>query len=110
MGIETYQFGNIPRGEITAPRVTIHVKAVSPQTYWRKGFAEVNVSVPDIEDRADLIALQGFEKQCYDILEYVEEFDDNVVRFSISSTEVLEDVQFKCHFVNARVQYEILNV
>ena len=42
-GIEVYQKGNIPDGEITTERVIIWTKEQSQETYWKKGFVEVNL-------------------------------------------------------------------
>ncbi|UVP50672.1 hypothetical protein NXW88_24375 [Bacteroides cellulosilyticus] len=36
-GIEVYQKGNIPDGEITTERVIIWTKEQSQETYWKKG-------------------------------------------------------------------------
>ena len=47
-GIEVYQKGNIPDGEITTERVIIWTKEQSQETYWKKGFVEVNLCVPDV--------------------------------------------------------------
>ena len=109
-GIEVYQFGNIPRGEVTEPRITIHVKSGVGETWWRKGFAEVNFSVPDIEDSAGLIALNEYERLAWSVLDFTDEYDGSLFHFEVYSTEIIQDTQFKCHYVNARVQYKVLNV
>lgn len=108
--LEVYQFGNIPRSEVTAPRITIHVKSQSSETWWKKGFAEVNFSVPDIEDSADLITLNEYERMAEKVLEFTDEYDGSLYKFEVDSTEILQDTQFKCHYVNARVLYKVLNV
>lgn len=110
-GIEVYQYGNIPRGEVTTPRVTIHVKSGSDETWWRKGFAEVNFNIPDLEDgTADLITLGEYERDAWKLLKFTDVFDDTTFQFKVSSTEVMQDTQFKCHYVNARVLYRVINV
>lgn len=110
-GIPIYQNGNIPMGEIKEPRITIHVKQMTTEDYWHKGFAEVNISVPNIEDKADLITLQSYERMAWQLFErHSAEYDDTRYRISTEGIEVLEDGDFKCHYVNVRVLYEVLNV
>ena len=53
-GIEVYQSGNIPDEdkELSSERVIIRTKTQSPETYWKKGFVEVNLCVPDLGGKA----------------------------------------------------------
>ena len=110
-GIPVYRKGNIPMGEIKAPRVVILPKSLNPQTYWRKCFVEVNICVPDLKDgTANLIELGFFEHRAGEILDgQVGRFEDEFYRYSISSIGTEADESMKCHYVNARILFEVLN-
>lgn len=111
-GIEVYQKGNIPAGEVTTERVIIRAKSQSPETYWKKGFVEVNLCVPDVNpDTANLIRLGELERQAYSILDdVVSSYDGTRYRYSIDSIGTEADTALKCHYVNVRLLFEVLNV
>ena len=111
-GIEVYQKGNIPDGEVTTERVIIRTKSQSPSKYWKKGFVEVNLCVPDIEpDTANLIRLSEFERQAMSILDdVVNSYDGTTYYYSIESIGMEADTALKCHYVNVRILFEVLNV
>ena len=111
-GIEVYQKGNIPAGEVTTERVIIRTKSQSPETYWKKGFVEVNLCVPDIKpDTANLIRLGELERQAYSMLDdVVSYYDGTRYRYSIDSIGMEADTALKCHYVNVRILFEVLNV
>lgn len=111
-GIEVYQKGNIPAGEVATERVIIRTKSQSPETYWKKGFVEVNLCVPDIKpDTANLIRLGELERQAYSILDdVVSTYDGTRYRYSIDSIGTEADTALKCHYVNVRILFETLNV
>lgn len=111
-GIEVYQKGNIPSGEVTTERVIIRTKSQSPETYWKKGFVEVNLCVPDVNpDTANLIRLGELEKQANSVLnDVVSTYDGTRYRYSIDSIGTEADTALKCHYVNVRILFETLNV
>lgn len=111
-GIEVYQKGNIPDGGVTTERIIIRTKSQSPSKYWKKGFVEVNLCVPDIEpDMANLIRLSELERQAMSILDdVVSSYDGTRYRYSIDSIGTEADTALKCHYVNVRILFETLNV
>lgn len=111
-GIEVYQKGNIPAGEVTTERVIIRTKSQSPETYWKKGFVEVNLCVPDIKpDTANLIRLGELERQANSVLDdVVSSYDGIRYQYSIDSIGTEADTALKCHYVNVRILFEVLNV
>ena len=112
-GIEVYQAGNIPdeHKELSSERVIIRTKSQSPETYWKKGFMEVNLCVPDMDGDANLIRLQELERKAQEVLDNrVGKFDGSVYRYSVYSIGTEEDAELKCHYVNVRVLFEVLNV
>lgn len=110
-GIEVYQKGNISAGEVTTERVIIRTKSQSPETYWKKGFVEVNLCVPDTQpDVANLIRLGELERQAMTILRSSGSYDGSFYRYSIENIGTEADTALKCHYVNVRILFEVLNV
>ena len=112
-GIEVYQSGNIPDEdkELSSERVIIRTKTQSPETYWKKGFVEVNLCVPDLGGKANLIRLQELERKVQEVLDdVVGEYDGSSYYYSIDSIGTEADTALKCHYVNVSVLFEVLNV
>ena len=87
-GIEVYQSGNIPDEdkELSSERVIIRTKAQAPETYLKKGFVEVNLCVPDLGGKANLIRLQELERKAQEGLDdVVGEYDGASYYYSIDS-------------------------
>ena len=112
-GIEVYQAGNIPdeHKELSSERVIIRTKSQSPETYWKKGFVEVNLCVPDMDGKANLIRLQELERKAQEVLDdVVGEFDGSSYYYSIDQIGTEADTALKCHYVNVRLLFQVLNV
>lgn len=109
-GINTYHHLMITEGEVLEDRVTIHPKAIQKSMYWNTCFVEVNISVPDRQSRADMDKLQSYSRKAVGILDGESgEYDGTAYRYSVFSIDILEDVDLRCHYVNVRVKFEILN-
>ena len=112
-GIEVYQAGNIPdeHKELSSEMVIIRTKSQSPETYWKKGFVEVNLCVPDIDGDANLIRLQELERKAQEVLdEVVGEYDGSNYYYLIDSIGIEADAELRCHYVNVRILFQVLNV
>ena len=112
-GIEVYQAGNTPdeHKELSSERVIIRTKSQSPETYWKKGFVEVNLCVPDIDGDANLIRLQELERKAQEALdEVVGEYDGSNYYYLIDSIGIEADTELRCHYVNVRLLFQVLNV
>ena len=112
-GIEVYQAGNIPdeHKELSSERVIIRTKSQSPETYWKKGFVEVNLCVPDMDGNANLIRLQELERKTQEVLdEVVGEYDGSNYYYLIDSIGIEADTELRCHYVNVRLLFQVLNV
>ena len=112
-GIEVYQAGNIPdeHKELSSERAIIRTKSQSPETYWKKGFVEVNLCVPDMDGDANLIRLQELERKAQEVLdEVVGEYDGSHYYYSIDSIGTEADTELRCHYVNVRLLFQVLNV
>lgn len=109
-GVKVFQKGNLPNGEVKEERITIHAKRQTIETYWNKGFVEVNFCVPDVNKEADLVRLNELERLAVSSLEQVGEYDGTHYRYSVHSSSTEQDISFKCHFVNVRILFEVLNI
>lgn len=112
-GIEVYQAGNIPdeHKELSSERVIIRTKSQSPEAIWKKGFVEVNLCVPDMDEDANLTRLQELERKAQEVLdEVVGEYDGSNYYYLIDSTGIEADTELRCHYVNVRILFHVLNV
>lgn len=112
LGLEIYQKGNIPKGEIKAERIIIRTRTQTPEKYWEKSYAEINLCVPDIDtDTANLLRLNALEREANRIFGYsCGIYDGTRYRYSKSTISVEADASLKCHYVNVKILFEILNV
>lgn len=112
-GMEVYQSGNIPDEdkELSSERVIIIAKSQSPEVIWKKGFVEVNLCVPDMDGKANLIRLQELERKAQEVLDdVVGEFDGSSYYYLIDQIRTEADTALKCHYVNVRLLFQVLNV
>lgn len=111
-GISIVPHGKKLTGELKSERIVIHAKKQQPETYWKKSFVEVNFCVPDLkEGEANTIRLNELEKQAQSILDDVTgRYNDTTYHYSIDTIGTEEDTALKCHYVNVRILFEVLNV
>ena len=112
-GMEVYQSGNIPDEDkkLSSERIIIIAKSQSPETIWKKGFVEVNLCVPDMDGKANLIRLQELERKAQEVLDdVVGEFDGSSYYYSIDQIGTEADTALECHYVNVRLLFQVLNV
>lgn len=110
-GIDIVPNGETLTGELRSERIVIHAKKQQPGTYWKKSFAEVNLCVPDIGlNSANSIRLNELERQANYLFDSVSTYDETTYRYSIESIGTEADTALKCHYVNVRILFEILNV
>lgn len=111
-GIDIVPHGKKLTGELKSERIVIHSKSQQPGTYWKKSFVEVNLCVPDLKKgEANTIRLNELEKEAQELFDGVTGHYDRVSYFySIDSIGTEEDTDLKCHYVNVRLLFEVLNV
>ena len=112
-GMEVYQSGNIPdeNKKLSSERVIIIAKSQSPEAIWKKGFVEVNLCVPDMNGNANLIRLQQLERKAQEVLDdVVGEYDGSNYYYLIDSIGTEADTELRCHYVNVRILFQVLNV
>ena len=108
-GIVRYRFGNIPEGIVKTERITIYVKTMTPDDYWKSVFVNVNFCVPDKKGVANLKRLKELERAS-ESLGGTGVYDGTPYTYSISSSGVEQDTALECHYVNKRLRFDILNV
>lgn len=111
-GIYVCPDGEKLKGEIEEERIVIRAKKQIPSTYWKKCFVEVNICVPDLKEySANSIRLGELEREANSTLDDVlGVFDGTAYRYSIYSIGREKDTDLKCHFVNVKLLFEVLNV
>ena len=111
-GIEIVPHGKKLTGELKSEMIVIHAKKQQSETYWKKSFVEVNLCVPDLkEGEANTIRLNELEKQAQGMFDDVTgRYDGTTYHYSIESIGTEEDTSLKCHYVNVRILFEVLNV
>ena len=111
-GIDIVPDGETLTGELKSERTVIHTKKQQPGKYWKKSFAEVNLCVPDLkEGEANTIRLNELERQANNLFDnVVSSYDGTTYCYSIDSIGTEADTALKCHYVNVRILFEVLNV
>ncbi|MCQ4915663.1 MULTISPECIES: hypothetical protein [Bacteroides] len=111
-GIDMIPDGETLTGELKYERIVIHVKKQQLGTYWKKSFVEVNLCVPDLsENEANTIRLNELERQASKLFDdVVNTYNGNRYRYSIESIGTEADTALKCHYVNVRILFNVLNV
>lgn len=111
-GIDIVPAGETLVGELKSERIVIHTKQQQPDTYWKKSFAEINLCVPDLnENEANTIRLNELERKAMKHFDdVVSSYDGTTYNYSIESIGTEADIALKCHYVNVRILFEVLNV
>lgn len=111
-GISIVPHGKKLTGAMKSERIVIHAKKQQSETYWKKSFVEVNLCVPDLkEGEANTIRLNELEKQAKKLFDGITgRYDDTTYHYSIESIGTEEDTALKCHYINVRILFEVLNV
>ena len=111
-GIEIVPFGKTLTGELTKERITIHVKGQTPEKIWEKCFVEVNLCVPDLGvNIAHTLRLKALERTAKEKFRSVTgTFDGTRYLYEVDTISIEADTALKCHFVNCRLLFNVLNV
>ena len=107
-----YRKGNVPEvtgGKLTAERIVILPKPQQPGKQWLKDFVEVNLCVPDLDDKgtADLGRLQELERMAKPTLDHKTGMFDGILRSVDKKTGHFSDLvrPFSLDF-DAKVPFE----
>ena len=90
--------------------IVIHSKSQTPEKFWKKSFAEINICIPDQNDEEHEIRIQEMERKAISLLgDVTGVFDGTRYRYGVESEGVEADTALKCHYVNIRLLFEVLN-
>lgn len=111
-GIEVVPDGRTLTGTLKDERIVVHAKKQQPGRIWKKSFAEINFCVPDYSaTEANTKRLNELEKMADKLLgDVVGSYDGTSYNYSIESIGIEQDAELKCHYVNVRILFEVLNV
>lgn len=111
-GIEIVPQGRTLTGGLKGERIVIHVKNQQPDKIWKKSFVEINLCVPGLAPNdANTIRLNELERIANSRFnDVVGDYDNTSYHYSIESTGMEKDERLKCHYVNVRILFEVLNV
>lgn len=110
---EVYQRGNIPEGKVNTERIVVYPKTQQPNTYWEKGYVEVNLCVPlSRSGRVNLIRLNELERKAKEMFKdgVVGQYDGSWYRYSSETIGIEVDKELCCFYVNVKLLFEVLNV
>jgi hypothetical protein len=109
---ELYQSPNTPIGEIITERIVIiPPKGNTPEKYWEKSFANINIVVPDKKGKEDMTRLQNLQRVARaKFNDRCGEFDGTGYTYGIASNGIEEDTDLKCHYVNIKILFNALNI
>lgn len=112
LGIGIVPFGKTLTGELEEERITIHVKGQTSEKIWEKCFVEVNLCVPDLGvNIANTLRLKELERTAKELFRSVTgTFDGTRYLYEIDTINIEADTALKCHFVNVRLLFNVLNV
>lgn len=104
-------FGKTLIGELKDERLIIHVKGQTPEKIWEKCFVEVNLCVPDLDfGVANTLRLKELERKAKKKFRSVTDtFDGTRYLYEVDTIRVEADNALKCHFVNCRLLFKVLN-
>lgn len=102
---------NMPDDEIQEERIVIIVRPIQSGVYWNRSACEVNWVVPDISGEEDGIRLKAIEKILVPYMRYFRgERENTNYRCKRSSWGRESSDGMRCHYVNIRLEFEILNI
>lgn len=116
---ENFGIDIIPDGKTIAEEsrlgkecIVIHSKKQQVGKYWKKSYVEINICIPDLSpNEANSIRLNELERKANDIFsDSVGRYDGSYYNYSIESIGKETDSNLKCHYVNVRILFNVLNV
>lgn len=110
-GVERYIANNMPFSEITEERVVVITHEISPDTYWNHCYVDINWCIPDLVNEADSIRLGEVERIMTSDISYGTGYYENKpYKYKRVSVSQERDEQMRCHYVNVRLMFHILNI
>lgn len=113
LGLPVHYKEDIPKGEITDERIIIVTSGEGYGKIWATCIVTISICVPDpTPNVANLTRLSYYEDEALKM------FKDSIVGgykgdnyvISLQKNGIEEDRQMRCHYVNLKLSFEVLNV
>lgn len=107
-----YKEDDTPTGKLEEERVTVHSNSSEPGITWKVGFVHVNIAVPDLDEEGtpDLDRMNKLERMSMEVFKDTSVFDGTPYTYEVDTTSIEVNRDLKCHYVNVRVLFKVLNV
>lgn len=110
LGFKQFKKGAIKDGKITDERLIIITSELSiGSNTWKQCIVTVNICVPDYKGEANLTRLTQIERM-FGGLRKADKYDGTNYRYKTISTGQEYDESLKCHYVNVKILFEVINV
>lgn len=113
---EIYDGLDEPKGEIKSERIVIRTGSQNNGKIWENSFVNINFCTPlNIDGSANTVRLNEIERMVKPIFKYgdILKYDDSICSYENGGGGWLSreaDTALKCHYVNVRILFEVLNV
>ena len=102
-----YRNWSFPKKKVDTDRIVVIAKSLSPDSYWTKGFVEVNFCVPDYKDNANLKRLNELERGALKVLGYkTGEFDKKYSKYLQAAFQIRNNCDYSVFFIVSREDAE----
>lgn len=112
-GLPIHYKEDLPMGEITDERIIIVTSGEGYGKIWTTCIVTISICVPDpTPNDANLTKLDVYEKQSIKMFKdgMVGDYKGDNYVISLQKNGIEEDRQMKCHYVNLKLSFEVLNV
>lgn len=112
-GLPIHYKEDLPMGEITDERIIIVTSGEGYGKIWTTCIVTISICVPDpTPNVANLTKLDVYEKQSIKMFKdgMVGDYKGDNYVISLQKNGIEEDRQMKCHYVNLKLSFEVLNV
>lgn len=108
-GFKQYRKEAIKNGKVTDERIVVLCGTLQDAPIWKLAIVNVNICVPDVKGEANTKRLTEIERMFYK-MHSVSEYDGSTYQYTVKETSQEEDAALKCHFVNLKIYFEVLNI
>lgn len=113
---EIYDALDEPQGEIKSERIVVRTGSQNNGKIWEKSFVNINFCIPlNIDGSVNTVRLNEIERMVKPVFKYgdIVEYDGSTCSYESGGDSWMSreaDTALKCHYVNIRILFEVLNV
>lgn len=113
---EIYDGLDEPTGEIKSERIVIRIGSQSNEKIWEKSVVNINFCIPlNIDGSTNTVRLNEIERMVKPVFKYgdIIKYDGSTCSYENGGEGWISreaDTALKCHYVNVRILFEVLNV